>query len=70
MRVSAEREAASIHAAASGDGVANEVLAEKFKSRTDAQLRGLAGRMRSAGGWLSADGSLAVRAYIVDAEDL
>jgi hypothetical protein len=70
MRVSAEQEAVSIHAAGSGGGASGEMLAEKLSSRTDAQLRGLAGRMRSVGGWLSADGRLAVRAYVADVDDL
>jgi hypothetical protein len=70
-RVSASREAlASQIDPAMGDGGKDSIVSERLKTRSAAQIKGLAGRMRSVGGWLADEGQGLIRAYVVRAEDL
>jgi hypothetical protein len=70
-RVSASRETlASQDALSPGDEGKSDIVSERLKTRSAAQIKGLAGRMRSVGGWLDADGQGSIRAYVVRAEDL
>ena len=71
VRVRTEKTVLAGYAAAKAeaDGGKEEVV-EKLRSRTATQIKGVAGRMRSVGGWLSADGGGLDLAYVVDVEDL
>ncbi len=47
-----------------------EHVEEILRSRTSAQIKGIAGRMKNVGGWVSEAGDVVARAYIVNADDL
>ena len=71
VRIQASMEAATVRETVySADAEPRERVEEKLQSRSSAQIKGVAGRMKSVGGWLSETGDIVARAYVVDVEEL